>query len=192
MKKKISNGLIFRYLTLLTIPLFVFCGTSSSAIAQGKYYSLLAETMRPIDSSIGFDNTSAFLTTTINSSTGSTSYIGQLNLPDGSSIVSVRGYGKDTDPNQQFYFRLYRYNLSDNPVWSPVTDFAYSGIAFAGGDITIGATVNPANAALVDNQNYSYGIFLVLPKASVGKQLGLLRFVVETTFPINLPIILTK
>lgn len=90
-----------------------------------QYYSLLAETMQPIDSSIGYDNTEAFLTTTGESSTGVTCYIGQLDLPHGARIVAVRGYGPDTDSKREFYFRLYRYSLYHEPVWEGVTNFAH-------------------------------------------------------------------
>ncbi len=153
-----------------------------------RHFSLLAETMRPIDSSIGYDNTMAFLRT-IQDSTISppTSYIGQLDLPDGARIVRVKCFGLDSDPNGEFYFRLYRYSLQSDPVWSPVTDFASSGVAFNGGKVVLEATVDP-DRAVIDNAEFSYGIFLVLPKARSG-DLGVLRCVVDTTYAISLPLV---
>ncbi len=159
------------------------------AAADGvQHFSLLAETMQPIDSSIGYDNTMAFLKTTQNSTVSfPTSYIGQLDLPDRAKIVGVRCFGLDSDPNGEFYFRLYRYSLWSDPVWSPVTGFASSGVAFSGGKVVLEATVDP-NAAVVDNAQYSYGIFLVLPKAQSG-ELGVLRCVVDTTYAVSLPLV---
>jgi hypothetical protein len=143
--------------------------------------------MQPIDSSIGYDNTSAFLKTTQDSSVSSTSYIGQLDLPDGARIVSVRCFGLDSDPNSEFYFRLYRYNLWSDPVWSGVTDFSYSGFAFNGGKVMLEAAIDH-DMAVINNAEFSYGIFLVLPKAQSG-DLGVLRCVVDTTLAVSLPVV---
>ena len=143
--------------------------------------------MQPIDSTIGYDNTSAFLTTTQDSSVSGTSYIGQLDLPDGARIVGVRCFGLDSDPNEQCYFRLYLYNLWTDPVWSGVTDFSYSGIAYNGGKVMLEAVIDH-NMAVIDNTEFSYGIFLVLPKAQSG-DLGLLRCVVDTTLAVSLPLV---
>ena len=156
--------------------------TQSVIAASIQRYSLLAETMQPVDSSISYNNTSAYLTTTTDSTVnGVSQYIGQLNLSDGATIINVIGFGIDTDPNGEFYFRLYRYNLTGDPVWSPVTGFASSGVPFSNGKIDIPALVDPSMAA-VDNAQFSYGLFLVLPAASSG-QLGVLRFLVETSVP---------
>jgi hypothetical protein len=144
-----------------------------------QYYSLLAETMQPVDSSIGYDNTQALLKTTADSATGMTSYIGQLSLPHGAKIVQVGCDGIDTDAKGEFYFRLYRYSLSHNPVWEGVTNFSHSGIGFAGGKMELWAAILNANLAVVNNSKYSYGIFLVLPKAVSGR-LEVLRFMVKT------------
>jgi hypothetical protein len=152
-----------------------------------QHFSLLAETMQPIDSTIRYDNTDAWLKTTQNSTVSSTSYIGQLDLPHGARIVGVRCFGLDSDPNGEFYFRLYRYNLWSDPVWSAVTDFAYSGVAFKGGKVMREATVD-AHMATVDNAEFSYGLFLVLPKAQSG-ELGVLRCVVDTTYTVSLPLV---
>jgi hypothetical protein len=117
-------------------------GASPSPVAMAarstgpvRDYSLLAETMQPIDSSVRYDNSEALLTTTQNSSGLETGYIGQLSLPDGARIVSVKGLGIDTDPTSEFIFRLYRYKLGDDPVFSTVTDSAFSGVGFSGGKL---------------------------------------------------------
>jgi hypothetical protein len=163
-------------------------GARAAMADSVQHFSLLAETMQPLDSSIGYDNTMAFLRTTQDSTISPpASYIGQLNLPNGARIVGVRCFGLDTDPNGEFYFRLYRYNLWDDPVWSAVTDFAYSGVLFSSGKVMIEAAID-ANMALVDNVNFSYGLFLVLPKAQSG-DLGVLRCVVDTSYAISLPLV---
>jgi len=162
--------------------------TRVAAADSVRHFSLLAETMQPIDSSIGYDNTMAFLKTTQDSTVSPpTSYIGQLDLPDGARIVGVRCFGLDSDPNGEFYFRLYRYNLWSDPVWSPVTNFAFSGVAFSSGKVMLEAAVDP-DMAMIDNAEFSYGIFLVLPKAQLG-ELGLLRCMVDTTYAVSLPFV---
>jgi hypothetical protein len=144
--------------------------------------------MQPIDSSIGYDNSDAYLETTQNSlATGTATYIGQLDLPDGARIVGVRCFGLDSDPNTQFQFRLYRYNLWDSPVWTGVTNFAASGVSYSGGKVMREATVDPGTA-LVDNGNFSYGMYVMLPPAQSGR-LGLLRCVVETSYGLSLPLV---
>jgi hypothetical protein len=154
-----------------------------------RHFSLLAQTMQPVDSSIGYDNTDAFLKTVQESMINtSTVYIGQLDLPDGARIVSVRGFGLDTDPFFEFSFRLYRYNLYSDPVWSSVTDLASSGVSFQGGKVEVNAQVY-ADMAVIDNDQYSYGISLVLPTAynPPNQDLGVLRFVVDTSYTAFLP-----
>ena len=165
-------------------------GVKAEAVqASGsRHFSLLAETMQPIDSSIEYNNFSAFLTTTQNSSVSSaTSYIGQLDLPDGAQITAVRCEGLDSDTTGEFFFRLYRYTLYNDPVWSDVTDFAYSGYAWSGGKITVVADINSVNA-VVDNDNYAYAIILVLPLGDSGP-LGFLRCVIDTSYSNNLPLV---
>ncbi len=164
----------------------VIARTATAGSAQ--HFSLLAEAMQPVDSSIGYDNYQAFLKTTQESTVSiETTYVGQVNLPDGATIVGVRCFGQDSDPNREFYFRLYRYNLEGDPVWSAVTDFAYSGVAFSGGKLVVEATVDPSTA-LVDNTLFSYGIYVVLPKATSG-DLGLLRCVVDASYAVSLPLV---
>jgi len=171
--------MVFQLVALGAVPCI---GLQHARAADVQRFSLLAETMQPVDSTIGYNSNSAYLTTTTESTINSVSqYIGQLSLPDGATITSVVGFGLDTDPDREFYFRLYRYNLDQEPVWSGVTAFSYSGIAFSDGKIEIPAPVDP-DMAVVDNAQYSYGIFLVLPVA-VRAQLGVLRFLVEASVP---------
>lgn len=157
-----------------------------------QHFSLLASTMQPLDSSIRYNNTGAFLKT-IQESTlyTSTVYVGQLDLPAGARIVSVRGFGLDTDPFFEFSFRLYRYNLYSSPVGSPVTGLASSGTYFQGGKIVVSAPVY-SDMAVIDNDQYSYGILLTLPVpyAPPYQDLGMLRFVVDTNYSVQLPLVL--
>jgi hypothetical protein len=151
-------------------------GLDSSAFVrktERRYVSLLAETMTPVVSGTSYDSTQAYLTTTA----GAADYIGHLALPDGTRIVSVRAEGRDTDPNHEYQYQLFRYRLADSPVWTPVTDSAVSGVAFSGGLVTTPAQIS-SGAAVVDNSQYAYGIFLELPAPTAGT-LGVLRFVVE-------------
>ena len=191
-RKLIGVVLSTRIVTLVVVALLLgFIPGVSPRVAMAdsvRHFSLLAETMHPIDSSIGYDNTSAFLKTTQDSTISPpTTYIGQLDLPDGARIVSVRCFGLDSDSNSQFNFRLYRYNLWSDPVWSAVTDFAFSGIGFSGGKVMLEANIDH-DMAIIDNAEFSYGIFLQLPKALSG-DLGLLRCVVDTNNVISLPLI---
>jgi len=157
-----------------------------------QHFSLLASTMQPLDSSIGYNNTGGYLKTiqasTINTSTV---YVGQLDLPNGARIVSVRGLGLDSDPIFEFAFRLYRYNLYGNPVSSPVTGLASSGTNFQGGKIEVSAPVY-SDMAVIDNDQYSYGILLTLPVpySPPYQDLGVLRFVVDTSYSVQLPLVL--
>jgi hypothetical protein len=167
--------------------LFLMCGflvfnlgLNASQASAVYRFSLLAETMRPIDSTIGYNNYNAFLTTTQESSVNpATCYIGQVNLPHGEKILSVRCFGQDSDPNKEFSFGMYRYELYANPVYQAVSSYVGSGIAFSGGKIDFAASII-STMATVDNEKYSYGIYLTLPKAQTGS-LGVLRFVIETT-----------
>lgn len=158
----------------------IFIGFEGKVEAKGSaYFSFLAETMRPVDSTIQYDCNDAYLKTIQDSTLQITQYIGSVHLPHGESIISVKGYGIDSSP-LAFYFRLYRYNISEDPVWSSITDFAYSDSgSFEGNKTTVTAIVNP-DFATVDNLNYSYGLFLVLP-ADITNELKVLRFVIETT-----------
>ena len=174
----------FFIVVLLLIALGITpCFVSQNVMAASIYrISLLAETMQPIDSTIEYNNNEAFLTTTADSTINDvTHYIGQLNLPDGATITKVVGFGLDTDANTEFSFALFRYKLIDNPVYSQVTAFAFSGITFRDGKIEIPSAVD-TDMALVDNAQFSYAIYLVLPSASDG-QLGVLRFLIEFSLP---------
>jgi len=159
------------------------------ATAEGRrHFSLLASTMQPIDSSIGYDTVNGFLETTSESAINtSTAYIGQLDLPDGATIVDVRCLGQDTSPmGIEFSFRLYRYNLYSSPVGSPVTERASSGDQ--PGTIELSAQIYPG-MAVIDNDQYSYGIFLELPTpyARPYQHLWVLRCVVDTSYNVHIP-----
>jgi len=189
--KSILRFFVTQFISLLIISaLFILIPDISSRVALAgsvQHYSLLAETMRPLDSSIEYNNWSAYLTTTKNSSVNlSTAYIGQLDLPHGTRIAAVRCFGNDSDPSGEFYFILYRYNLWHDPVWSQVSSIVGSGFLFDAGKIMVEATID-TDMNVVDNDQFSYGIYLELPEASSG-ELGLLRCVVDTTYTIALPL----
>ncbi|MCP3997117.1 MAG: S-layer homology domain-containing protein [bacterium] len=142
-----------------------------------RYFSLLAETMQPVDSTIGYDNTQALLTTTsVSSLNGSATYVGQVDLPHGTTIQRVIAHGFDGSATEEYTFALFRYSLFDTPVWTQTTDFRRSGIPWNGGNLVSELLPYPAMAQ-VDNLNYSYGVFVELP---ADMSLGVLRFVVET------------
>lgn len=190
--KFILRFFITQLISLLIIStLFMLIPDRNSRVALAgsiQHYSLLAETMHPIDSSIEYNNYSAFLTTTKNSSVNlSTDYIGQLDLPHGTRIAAARCFGKDSDPSGEFFISLYRYNLWHDPVYSQVSSIDGSGYLFDAGKIMVETTID-ADMNVVDNDQFSYGIYLDLPKASSG-ELGLLRCVVDTTYNIALPVI---
>lgn len=156
-------------------------GIDSSGFVQDhelRYFSLLAETMQPIDSTIGYDNTMGSLhTTSVSTLTGSATYIGQVDLPDGATIVRVLAHGNDATAAAEYGFALYRYSVFDSPVWTQMTDWMVSGFAWSGGALVTEAQVYPS-LAQVDNMSYSYGVFVDLPPDA---DLSVLRFVVETT-----------
>ena len=83
-----------------------------------------------------------------------------------------------------------RYGLWDDPVFTAVAVSVVSGYAYDGGKLVREATVE-STVALVDNENYSYASYLILPEASVPSyELGLLRFVVETSYSAVLPLVM--
>jgi hypothetical protein len=184
----LTTGLVILVAAAALLGSIPGVGARVAAADSVRHFSLLAETMQPVDSTIEYDSNSAFLTTIQDSGlSGPASYIGQLDLPDGARIVGARCFGLDTDPMGEFYFRLYRYNLWTEPVWSGVTDFAHSDVPFSEGKVVVEAAVEP-EAAFVDNAEFSYGIFLVLPTSQSG-ELAVLRCMVDTTYPISLPLV---
>lgn len=143
-----------------------------------RYFSLLAETMQPVDSTIGYDNTEGSLhTTSFSTLWGNATYVGQVDLPDRGTIVRVLGYGYDGTAAAEYRFAMFRYSVIDSPVWTQMTDWALSGFAWNGGALETEAQVYPSLAE-VNNLSYSYGIFVDLPPDA---DLSVLRFVVETT-----------
>ena len=77
----------------------------------------------------------------------------------------MRSLGIDTDPAGEYQIQLFRYSLWNEPVYEAVTNVTLSGHAFDGGKVKHEATV-VRSVALVDNANYGYGIYLILPEAS--------------------------
>ena len=156
----------------------------TSAIPSTIRSSILAESMRPIDSSIGFDSFDARLKTVSNSTINSGApYIGQINLPDGVVVQNATCQGFDTAPENigMGVFR-YRHNGDGVNAFETVTDFAdSSGIS---GDVELTSpAVDPPptpDVLVIDNENYSYGLFLSLPAPSSGK-LYVVRCVVRAT-----------
>lgn len=191
-RKVIVLAVVTQAITLIvTVALMGFVPgvRAQQAAATGvHHFSLLAETMQPVDSTIGYDNYYAYLTTTQNSTVwGTGSYIGQLDLPDGAQITAVRCYGQDTDPSHEFQFQVWRYRLWDEPnVFSEVTEYKTSGVAWAGGKVMLTAAV-VAGRETVDNAEYSYGLYVLMPAPSAGTQLGLLRCVVDANYAAYLP-----
>lgn len=156
-----------------------------------RHFSLMARTMQPVDSSIRYDSYDGYLRTVQESSMNEvTVYVGQVDLPDGASVVGVRAFGLDSDPFFEFCFGLVRYNLDEDPVNSPVTDMVCSGEYLQPGKIELEAPVHPG-AAVVDNVNYGYNIFVRLPTPYnlPFQDLAVLRFLVDTSYSAHLPIV---
>ena len=84
------------------IVLFFF--SSSVGAAEFRYFSVLAETMRPITSNADYACSLGYLVTLTGSA--NEQYVAQVNLPDGAEIVDVTCYGVDSDSNN-FIFALH-------------------------------------------------------------------------------------
>lgn len=185
--KKIVQAIII-LLTAATVGLMPGIG-SNPAMANGKF-SLLAATMTPLDSKMESKVEDGFLRTTRASTEPpyTAAYIGQLDLPHGARITSVRCQGVDTDPMSEFTIQLNRYNLYSTPAGSPVTSLAGSGNQ--PNKVEVSAVVNPA-LAVIDNDQYSYGLLLQLPTAysAPNQDLRVLRCVVDTTYTLQLPLL---
>ena len=169
-------------LALLIWTIFVLFSHQSIA-AEYRYFSILAETMRPIDSSIEFNcNDGNLRTMTDSSLNGSTQYIGQVNLPHGTTIVNASCYGYDDDTTDfQFALFRYRFNGVGNPVFEAITNHGFSSTAPGSyAEITVGlvSPLDPPGLAVVNNEDYSYGLFLGLPKA-ITNELYVVRCVVR-------------
>jgi hypothetical protein len=162
-------------------------GSRGARADSVQHFSLLAETMQPVDSTIEYDSYDAYLETTQDSSLNTTAYIGQVTLPDGANIVGVRCFGEDDDPNPdaEFSFALFRYSLVAN--FEAVTEWVSSDNQ---GKQQVQAPVlsDPHLIAAVDNAAYSYGIYLTLPEPVAGT-LRVLRCVVDTSYSVQLPFI---
>ena len=186
---KIFISLIFLFSIVGIVP-----SAQAGGSISGTPYAILAETMSPLTSDIKYDKVSAYLVTTGNLGSQTPAYIGQVNLPNGSTIVGVAAYGIDMDTavGKEFSYCLFRYSLEVAPVWGakPVTPCVSSNpISGSGNKIYL---YSPADATLatVDNANYSYGVYLTLPPATATTNppiLGVLRFVVYWNYPVYLP-----
>jgi hypothetical protein len=161
------------------------------AAGSVQHFSLLAATMQTLDSTIGHDSEDGLLRTVQESTSHTvTAYRGQVDLPDGARVVGVRAFGLDTDPFFEFCYDLCRYNLDSEPVYEAVTDWVCSGESFQDGDIVLNAPVH-SGVAVVDSEHYSYAIFLVLPTPynPPYQDLAVLRFVVDSTYQVGLPLV---
>jgi hypothetical protein len=181
----VTRGQMAAFMHRLSVNRVVDAGTLDGIDSAGfvqsaelQYFSLLAETMQPVDSTIEFNNTQGSLQTTQDTALfGATTYIGQVDLPHGATIERVIAYGNDGSVTDEYGFAVFRYSLFDSPVWTQMTDWRFSGIPWSGGNLVSEEQVYPAMAQ-VDNLTYSYGIFAQLP---ADMSLSILRFVVETS-----------
>jgi hypothetical protein len=152
-----------------------------------EYFSILAETMNPVDSTIEYDCDEGYLETTSDSTLHATQYIGQINLTHGAVFDTVSAYGYDTD-SEDFTFQVFRYrfNGEGNNVFEQVSKIGDSSVIDPGGyvDITVGSVfpVDPPGLTTVNNQNYSYGLYLTLP-AAASDELYVVRFVIRAKLP---------
>jgi hypothetical protein len=157
-----------------------------------RHFSLMARTMQPADSSIRYDTyDDGYLRTVQESSMNEeTVYIGQVDLPDGATVVDVRAFGLDSHPFGEFCFGLVHCNLDDDPACSAVTQEVCSGELAQPGKAELQAPVL-SNMAVVDNVNYSYSIFVQLPTPynPPYQDLGILRFRVDTIYSAQLPLV---
>jgi hypothetical protein len=163
--------------------LLILCSHRSFA-SDYRYFSILAETMRPIDSTIGFDCELGYLKTTSDSTLNASSqYIAQVNLPHGSTVDTVSCYGYDND-NNDFSFTLFRYRFNGigNDVFQQVSQEGDSSVSSGYIDLTVGPIfpLNPPGIAVINNEDYSYGLFLNLPKAQFN-DLYVVRCLVRAT-----------
>jgi hypothetical protein len=185
-----SRSIFFLLVAVMVIILGL--GVRRAGAASPSHYSILAETMQPLDSSIGYNNVSAYLVTTANSSVAvQTAYVGQVHLPDGAIISAVRVYGIDSDTSQNFLACMYRYNQDAALVYDPVTS-CFSTTS-SPGKTSLNLPLASTDARTIDNLTYSYSVFIVLPKASVLNvnipTLGVLRIVIDWSYPSFLPLI---
>jgi len=162
------------------------------AAAGASHYSILAETIQPLDSTIGFNNTSAYLVTTAGSTVNAgTQYVAQVNLPDGAVISDVRVYGIDSDTVKNIGAGMYRYNQDNTPVYSSVTNFVPS--SGNPGKTVLNLPMTSVAAATIDNLTYSYSVFIDLPRATelntTTPNLGILRIIIDWSYPTYVPLI---
>jgi hypothetical protein len=181
---------------VLAAGLFLLAGGAGirarPAVANGvQHFSLPALAMHPVDWRTHYDGTSGYLM-----NTGTTdvpiAFVEPLNLPDGATIVGAQAFGLDDNMYSEFSFYVFRVGLQSDPVLTPVSRAGGSGDSYNAGKITVTAAVTPS-LALVDNVQYSYGIYLNLdvPVAGYGP-VGVLRFLVDANYPLALPTVLRQ
>jgi hypothetical protein len=85
---------------------------------------------------------------------------------------------------ENFGFGLYRYRFNGlgNPVFEDITNFVSS--SGTSGYVELAALlvdpVDPPGLPVINNENYSYGLYLELPKATAG-ELYVVRCVVRAS-----------
>lgn len=186
-------GLLKKWLVPLLLAVGIVFGLNAQTAraASAQHLAILAESVQPLDSTIQFNNKSAYLVTSQNSSlSGGAQYIAQVHLPDGAVISGVHLYGIDSDSSQDVGAALYRYNLQDSPVWGAKPVAVYATTTGSAGKFSLALVVN-TDVATVDNVNYSYGVYISLPKATVYSAdlptLALLRIVIDWGYVAYLP-----
>ncbi len=180
-------------LLAVLVALSLAFNTREVNAAGAFHYSILAETFHPTDSTIGYNNYYAWLTTTSNSTIPgqSSSYVATVNLPDGAVISDIHVFARDLDANntKDVYACMFRYSQTTNPVFEAVTTCTSS--SGAPGLTTINPPVKSVALGTIDNQAYSYAIYLDLPPATVvtvdPPNLGVLRVVIDWSFSTYLP-----
>jgi hypothetical protein len=161
----------------------MFFGANALA-EEYEYFAVMAEAMSPLDSTIEFDCFNGYLQTTSASTLHSSSgYIAQINLPDGAEIVSATGYGYDTDSSENMEFSVLRYRFngdSDEPYESItwLEDSSGDSGAFEKTAVALEPPAEKPGLCIVNNKDFSYGLYCNIPPASSGK-LYVVRFVVK-------------
>lgn len=175
MTKSIKSVRWFVYTVIAVLSLSL-----NALAAESAYFSILAETMNPVDSSIEFDSDNGYLKTT-SGSIGQ--YIAQINLPHDSKIISAKFYGYDTDTNNiSFAVYRYRFNGEGIDVFEQVTETKDTSLSAPGYSELTSLPIPVPAFNTVNNKDYSYGLYLNLPVAD-SEDLYAIRFLVEAELP---------
>ncbi len=149
-----------------------------------RYYSVGSLEMLPGDSTIGYTNWGAWLSTTQESTVnplGLTVYNAVLHLPQGARITKLVAYGYDDDPSKDFSFGLYRITMTDTVTSDPVVPITMTASGTDVGPFVKEIIANE-DFATVDNSVYHYVLNLCLEVASPGCELKIAMFRVDYTF----------